>query len=82
MKYSNMRGFDLYCPSETIKEVILFKLESGVDVNSKSSVRIWKEEQLLIAINILFLKTISPLIFAFAISLKKIDFLFNQNEYW
>ena len=27
-----MKVFNLYCPSETIKEVTLFKLESGIDV--------------------------------------------------
>ena len=33
MNYSNMRVFDLYCPSELVKEVTSFKLEQGVDVN-------------------------------------------------
>ena len=33
MKYSNMRIFSLYCPSELIKKVTSFKLEPYVDVN-------------------------------------------------
>ena len=28
-----MRVFDLYCPSELVKEVTSFKLEPGFDVN-------------------------------------------------
>ena len=31
MKYSNIKVFDLYCPSEMIKEITILKLESGVD---------------------------------------------------
>ena len=33
MNYLNMRVFDLYCPSELVKEVTSFKLEPGVDIN-------------------------------------------------
>ena len=33
MNYSNMRVFDLYCPSELVKETTSFKLEPCANIN-------------------------------------------------
>ena len=55
-----MKVFDLYCPSEMIKEISLFKLESGVDVKFEVLSSNLKRRTIINYHEYIISKTISP----------------------